>query len=68
MKNSALAPGGVINLTCGAAKRKREDHDMEITRPKRQARPIISMILHADGNRHQIRTLLDTGCSIPLIN
>jgi len=26
------------------------------------------MILHVDGNRHQVSTLLDTGCSIPLIS
>jgi len=35
---------------------------------KRQTRPIIPMILHLDGKRHQVKVLLDTGCSIPLIN
>ena len=30
--------------------------------------PIITMILHLDGKKHQIRVLLDTGCSIALLN
>jgi len=32
------------------------------------ARPIITMILHQDKAKHPIRVLLDTGCSIALIN
>ena len=37
-------------------------------RDTRGTRPIITMLLHLDRKKHQIRVLLDTGCSIALLN
>jgi len=31
-------------------------------------RPVVDMILHQGSKKHQIKTLLDTGCLIALIN
>ena len=70
LRNSVLAPNRVTNLICGASKRKRERLDTEMVEPKekRQTRPIIPMVLLVSGNNHQVKTLLDTGCSLSLIN
>jgi len=70
LRNSVLAPNGVTNLICGASKRKQEGPGTETVEPtkRRQTRPIIPMVLHLNGKRHPVRTLLDTGCSIPLIS
>jgi len=35
---------------------------------KRSNRPIISMILHWNESQHPVKVLLDTGCSVTLIN
>jgi len=70
LRNSALAPNRVTNLICGASKREQEGPDTETMEPRkrRQTRPIIPMALHLNGKRHPVRTLLDTGCSIPVIS
>jgi hypothetical protein len=31
-------------------------------------RPVVTMIIHWANNNHQVRALLDTGCSVPLIS
>jgi len=70
LRNSVLAPNRVTNLICGATKRKQEGPDTETveTRKRRQTHPVIPMVLHVNRKRHPVRTLLDTGCSIPLIS
>ena len=43
---------------------------MGAANPKRklQTRPIIPMVLLLNGKKHQVKTLLDTGYTVPLIN
>jgi len=63
------APRGDVVIICGASKRKSSDPNPP---PKRlrtgNTRPIITMVLHHDQHRHQVKVLLDTGCSVALIN
>jgi len=70
LRNSVSVPGRVAKQICSASKRKREDPDGGTAEPKRkrQTCPVIPMVLLLDGKQHQVKTLLDTGCSIPLIN
>ena len=69
LKNPATAPGGVRVISCGASKRKPGISDEERPAKKsRNTRPIINMLLHDGTQRKPIKVLLDTGCSIALIN
>jgi len=71
LEGSLSAPKRAFNLVCGATKRKQEDPIKPETpgkRRKRNERPVIPMVLHTEKGRHKVEVLLDTGCSIPLIN
>jgi len=37
-------------------------------RRRQDTRPVITMMVHQDKSKHPVRVLLDTGCSIALIN
>jgi len=57
------------------ASRKRKNSEPSAGTPKKPrrtpcsgTRPVIEMVLYQDNIRHRIRVLLDTGCSIALIN
>ena len=60
--------------TCGASKKRKNEEPSvgtprkKLRKPARGARPIIEMVLHQGQKTHQARVLLDTGCSIALIN
>ena len=60
LRNFAPTSDEVKNLICGVTKTK--------TPEKRGARPIIDVILHNGQDQHQVRALLDPGCSINLMN
>ena len=54
---------------------KRKTEEPSIGTPEKRTkgplsgtRPIIWMILHQGGKQYRIKVLLDTGCSVPLIN
>jgi len=69
LRSSFTAPERTCELICGATKRKAEDPDAEPRRKKnRNSRPIITMLLHAGASKVPVKVLLDTGCSINLIN
>jgi len=60
--------------SCGVSQKRKSEEPRIETPPKRKktphsgTRPVINMILHHNDRRHQIKALLDTGCSIALIN
>ena len=61
--------------TVGATSQKRKAKEPSAGTPEKRrkgplsgTRPIIWMILHQGGKQHKIKVLLDTGCSVPLIN
>jgi len=72
LRNSALLRVRVKHLVCGTSKRKRKEPGPEDSAPgkkrKKNDRPIISMMLHWNGSQHPVKALLDTGCSVTLIN
>ena len=71
LRSSFPAPKGTIDLICGATKRKMppEGKDaLDNKKQRRNVRPVILMMLHWQGTSHPVRVLLDTGCSINLIN
>ena len=37
-------------------------------KPRCGPRPIITMLLHVEQEKHRVQVLLDTGCSVPLVN
>jgi len=59
---------------CGLSRKQKTQEPSDGTRVKkprkdtRGTRPIITMILHQGEEKHQIRVLLDTGCSIALLS
>jgi len=64
----------ISTIICGLSKKRKIEEPSAGTGPKRPrkdtrgTRPIITMILHQGAEKHQIRVLLDTGCSIALLN
>jgi len=61
-------------IICGAS-RKRKNERPSVGTPKKPrrtpcsgTRPVIEIVLHQGSIRHRIRALLNTGCSIALIN
>jgi len=69
LRNPATAPGGVRTIICGASKRKPGvSNEERPTKKPRNTRLIIDMLLHNGTQRKPIKALLDTGCSIALIN
>jgi len=74
LKDPCTAPNGTVNLVCGASrKRKREKatpntKEKSEKKPRRNNRPIVTMLLHHQKNSYRVKALLDTGCSINLIN
>ena len=66
--DSGTTSTGAINLVCGVTKKRKNQGPETTERKKRPTRPVISMILHTGKNRHLVKALLDTGCSLPLIN
>jgi len=61
-------------IICGASRKGKNEEPSAGTpkKPRRMprscTRPVIEMVLHQGNIRHRIRALLDTGCSIALIN
>ena len=55
-------PDRVTTIACGT--KGREDQE----KPTANTRPVIDMIIHLAGKRHPVKALLDTGCSVKLIN
>jgi len=61
-------------IICGISRKGRNEDSSAGTSPKkprittRGTRPIIEMLLHQGNHKHRVRALLDTGCSIALIN
>jgi len=58
---------------CGLSKKRKNAEPSAGTPSKKRTvhdgtRPIITMILHVREKEHQIRVLLDTGCSVALLN
>ena len=61
-------------IICGLSKTQRNEEPSAGTPSKKprtipsSTRPIITMILHVGKKEHPIRVLLDTGCSVALLN
>jgi len=69
LRNPATAPGGVRIIICGASKRQQGVSNKEQPAKKpRGTRPVIDMLLHVGTQKKPVKVLLDTGCSIALIN
>ena len=69
LRDPATAPGGVRVIICGASKRKPGiSNEEQPAKKPRNTRPIIDMLLHDGTQRKPIKVLLDTGCSVALIN
>jgi len=52
----------------GQKRKYREEAEVESKKPKGGTRPILTMVLKKEEQNHQVRVLLDTECSIPVIN
>jgi len=68
---SQESPRALAPSTISAATKKRKNKELSEGTPRknhRGTRPIITMLLHQGEAKHAIRVLLDTGCSIALIN
>jgi len=61
-----------INIVCGITqKRLAEAPSTETSGKKKKPNEtgrVINMVIHQDGKTHQVQVLLDTGCSVALIN
>jgi len=71
LRGSLTAPERTPRQKCGAAKRKTTAPGNDTPDNKRRRgnnRPVITMLLHCHETSHPVRVLLDTGCSIGLIN
>jgi len=58
-------------IICGTSRKRPAEEPSAGTSKKKKLsdpRPIIDMMVHQDGKTHQLRALLDTGCSVALIN
>jgi len=61
-------------IVCGNSGKRRNEEPSAGISPKKSritaggTHPIIKMLLHQGNHKHRIRALLDTGCSIALIN
>jgi len=44
------------------------EKETERKKPRYGPRPIITMRLHVEQGKHRVQVLLDTGCSVPLVN
>ena len=68
-----LHPKTFAKINGVSQKRKNEEPNTETSSKRRRipnsdTRPVIRMVLHKRKERHQIRTLLDTGCLVALIS
>jgi len=74
LKDPRAAPDGTVNFVCGASRKSKREGTTPNTKkkpekkPRRNNRHIITMLLHHQKNSYQVKALLDTGCSINLIN
>jgi len=57
-----------ITTICGTKRKNTTPSETTPHKKKRTNHPIIDMILHQGEMKYPIRALLDTGCSIALIN
>jgi len=58
-------------IICGISRKQPAEEPRAETSKKKKLsdpRPVIDMMVHQDGKTHQIRALLDTKCSVALIN
>jgi len=60
-------------ITCGVSRKRPSGESSAEIPPKkpritRGTRSIIQMVIHEGGRQHPVKVLLDTGCSIALIN
>ena len=61
-----------INIVCTTTQKRSAEVPStetsgEMKKPN-ETRPVINMVIHQDGKTHQVQVLLDTGCSVALIN
>ena len=73
LKDPRSAPNRTVSRVCGASRKRKEREDPKIKeksekKPRRNNRPIVTMLLHNQNNSYRVQALLDTGCSINLIN
>jgi len=52
----------------GQKRKNTEEGEVASKKPKGGTRPIVMMVLKRERQNHRVQVLLDTGCSIPLIN
>ena len=60
-----------LQLICGASKRKNQlsqEGNQKRRKLASNPRPVIDMLLHLGAEQYRVKALLDTGCSIALIN
>jgi len=72
LKGQRTQPGlKTKTIVCGTGqKRGAEEPEGEARRKKPRCgpQPVITMLLHVGQEKHQVQVLLDTGCSVPLVN
>jgi len=67
--NPFTTPERAFLIVCGVTKRRTDDPDTGPGKKRqRNTRPIIDMLLHDGTEKRPVKALLDTGCSIALIN
>ena len=66
----AWQTGGTQRIISGAGKKRKNTEEEETTakKPRGGPRSVISMLLSTETRDHQVRILLDTSCSIPLLS
>jgi len=59
------------NNICRTGQKRGAEEPIKETKykkPRCEPRPIITMLLHVEQKRDRVQVLLDTGCSVPLVN
>jgi len=58
-------------IVCGTGQKRSAEKPKEEAKrkkPRCRPRPVITMLLHVGQKKHRVQVLLDTGCSVPLVN
>jgi len=74
LRGQATPQPKASTIICGLSAKRKGREPSAGTSPKNHrtdtsgAHPVITIMLNLGGNKHQLRVLLDTGCSIALLN
>jgi len=73
LKDPHSAPNGMVSWVYSVSRKRKQRENSNIKeksekKPQRGNRPIVTMLLQHQNNSYRVKALLDTGCSINLIN